>query len=154
MTWIPIAIETLDIYLGTLNVWRSKLEAYLGNWEHAKELIACAESEFVRLGYVNVLDRAAVGDVRALIHNLKGEYAEEIKYLKSSMEAYYGGFYDTNAISIERAIRLATAYQNNNQPEEAITILTHYQKIAEEMLGIDASLSITIRSQLEKLIWK
>lgn len=149
-----LAIETLDIYLGTLNVWRSKLEAYLGNWEYAKELIACAESEFVRLGYVNVLDRAAVGDVRALIHNLKGEYAEEIKYLKSSMEAYYGGFYDTNAISIERAIRLATAYQNNNQPEEAITILTHYQKIAEEMLGIDASLSITIRSQLEKLIWK
>ena len=141
----------LELYFGTLCVWRSKLEVYRGNLERALNLINTAESEFVRLGYINALDKAAVEDVRALIHGASGEYDKEIECLKASSKVYLSGFSESHRSSIERAIKLATAYQNNGQPKEAIKVLTHYQRIAEEMLGYDAALPVTIRNQLNQL---
>lgn len=141
----------LDLYFGTLFVWRSKLEVYRGNLERALKLINAAESEFVRFGYVNALDKAAIEDVRALIHEASGEYGKEIECRKASISVYLSGFSESHRPSIERAIKLANAYQNNSQPEEAIKVLTHYQKITEEMLGKDAPLSVQIRNQLQQL---
>lgn len=53
---------TLETFLGTLYVWHSKLEVCCGNLERAVELIDTAESEFVRLGYANTLDKVAIED--------------------------------------------------------------------------------------------
>lgn len=142
---------TLETFLGTLYVWHSKLEVCRGNLERAVELIDTAESEFVRLGYANTLDKVAVEDTRAQIHAARGEYEKEIEYLKSAISVYCSGFRESHRSSIERAIRLATAYQNNNQPEEAIHILTKYKKIAMDVYGKDASLTIIICNDLEKL---
>lgn len=141
----------LDLYFGTLCVWRSKIEVYRGNLERALKLINTAESEFIRFGYINALDKAAIEDVNALIHGARGEYDKEIAYRKAAISVYLSGFSESHRSSIEHAIKLANAYQNNGQPEEAIKVLTHYQKIAEEMLGKDAPLSVQIRNQLQQL---
>lgn len=141
----------LETFLGTLYIWRSKLEVYRGNLERAVELIDTAESEFARLGYSNALDKVAVADTMAQVYAARGEYEKEIDCLKSAIMVYSTGFCESHRSSIERAVKLATAYQNNNQPEEAIHILTKYKKIAIDVYGKDASLSIIICSHLEKL---
>lgn len=141
----------LNLYFGLTCVWYSRLEVYRGNLDLAVKLIDTAESEFVRYGYINAMDRTAVEDTRAMIHAAKGEYDLEIKCLTDSSQIYIDGFGKYNRSSIERAIKLAIAYQNNGQPAEAIQILTHYQKIAREMLGDDAKLTVIIRNQLELL---
>ena len=56
----------INLYYGTLCVWRSRIEIYRGNLDLAATLIDTAESEFIRFGYPNTLDKAAIADVRAL----------------------------------------------------------------------------------------
>ena len=97
------------------------------------------------------MDKPAIYDIKALIHSVRKEYAEEIKYLKAAWKIHADGFGEYHRAGIERGIKLATAYQNNNQPDEATKVLSYYQKIAEEMLGSDAVLSVTIRNKLERL---
>lgn len=141
----------LGIFQGTLDVWRSKYEVICGNLEKAAMLINRAEEAFTRYGYANVMDKPAIFDIRALIHSVKKEYADEIEYLNAASIIHAEGFGEYHRAGIERGIKLATAYQNNKQPEEAIKVLTHYQKITEEMLGKDAPLSVQIRNQLQQL---
>lgn len=141
----------ISVYYGTLCVWRSKLELYRGNLDRADELIDMAESEFARNDYVNAIDKTAVEDIRAMIYQARGEYDKQITSLLKGIRVFVNGFSEYHRASIDRAIKLAQAYQNNNQPAEAIEILTHYQKIAEEMLGEDAMLTVTIREQLNRL---
>ena len=103
------------------------------------------------LGYVNALDKAAVEDVRALIYAAKGEHDKEIECLKASSRVYLRGFSESHRPSIERAIKLATAYHHNGQREEAIKILAHYQKVSSDMYGENAPLTVSIYRQLEQL---
>ena len=114
-------------------------------------LIDTAESEFVRFGYPNVMDKAAVADVRALICAAQGAYDKQVAFLLEATKVFENGHGKYHRNSIDRATKLSAAYQNNNQPEEAIKVLTCYQKIAEEMLGEDAALSIAIQNQLNRL---
>ena len=141
----------LDVYHGTLCVWRSKLEIYRGNLDLAVTLIDTAESEFIKFGYPNILDKAAVADVRALIYAAKGAYSQQIVCIRDAIQVFEEGFGEHHRVSIERAINLATAYQNNHQPDEAVSILTKYKKIAIDMLGEDGPLTIAICDQLKKL---
>lgn len=141
----------LDLYYGTVCVWRSRIAIYYGDLSLASNLINKAESEFMRFGYPNVMDQAAVADVRALISAAQGAYNQQVAYLLEATKVFENGQGKYHRSSIERAIKLAAAYQNNHQPEEAIKVLTHYRKIAEEMLGKDAALSVTIRNQLSQL---
>lgn len=143
--------SNLDVYHGTICVWRSKIAIFRGNLTLATALIDEAESEFMRFGYLNVMDQAAVADVRARICAMQGAYNDEVKFLTEAVRVFESGHSKYHRASIERAIRLATAYQNNHQPHEAIKILTQYRKIAEEMLGMDATFTVTIRNQLEQL---
>lgn len=143
---------TLDLYLSTLLVWKSRIEIIGNNLSDAEKLIVAADEEFLRLGYRNASDKATVFDVMATIHGIQRDYDCEIYCLCKAQEIcleYFGKYYRS---AIERATKLARAYQNNNQPEEAIKILTDYQKVAEEMLGSDAALSVAIRNQLNQLI--
>lgn len=141
----------LDVYYGTLCVWRSKLEIYRGNLDHAATLLDIAESEFIRSGYPNELDKAAIADIKALIYAAKGAYSQQIICIKESARVFEYGCGEYHRASIERAITLATAYQNNHQPEEAAQVLNRYKKIAIDMLGKDAPLTVTICDQLKKL---
>lgn len=142
----------LALYYGTVCVWRSKLAIYRDDLDQAADLIDTAEAEFIRLGYVNAIDKTAVEDIRARIYSAQGAYDREIDSIKKAMKVFVDGFGEYHHASIERAIRLAAAYQNNHQPKEAVKILTHYQKIAEEMLGCDAALTHTIRSRLAEIL--
>ena len=142
----------LGIFQGTLDVWRSKFEVICGNLDRAEMLINRAEEAFVRYSYANAMDKPAIFDIRALIHSVRKAYAEEIECLIAASRIHVDGFGEYHRAGIERGIRLATAYQNNGQPEESIKVLNHYQKIAEEMLGDDAALSVTIRNQLNQLL--
>ena len=141
----------LDLFHGTVCVWRSRIALYHGDLNLANDLINEAESEFMRFGYPNVMDQAAVADVRALICAEQGAYDRQVAFLLDATKVFENGQGKYHRSSIERATKLAAAYQNNNQPEEAIKVLNHYQKIAEEMLGEDAALSVTIRNQLKQL---
>lgn len=141
----------LDLFHGTVCVWRSRIALYYGDISLANELINTAESEFMRFGYPNVMDKAAVADVRALICAAQGAYDKQVAFLIEATEVFENGQGKYHRSSIERATKLAAAYQNNKQPEEAIKVLTHYQKITEEMLGKDAPLSVQIRNQLQQL---
>lgn len=141
----------LDLFHGTVCVWRSRIALYHGDLILANDLINEAESEFMRFGYPNVMDQAAVADVRALICAEQGAYDRQVAFLLDATKVFENGQGKYHRSSIERATKLAAAYQNNNQPEEAIKVLNHYQKIAEEMLGEDAALSVTIRNQLKQL---
>jgi hypothetical protein len=142
----------LDLYHGTVCVWRSRIALYRGNISLANILIDTAESEFVRFGYPNVMDKAAVADVRALICAAQGAYDKQVAFLLEATKVFENGHGKHHRNSIERATKLAAAYRNNNQPEEAIKVLIDYQKIAEEMLGEDAALSVMIRNQLNQLV--
>ena len=141
----------LDLFHGTVCVWRSRIALYHGDLNLANDLINEAESEFMHFGYPNVMDQAAVADVRALICAAQGAYDRQVAFLLEATKVFENGQGKYHRSSIERATKLAAAYQNNNQPEEAIKVLRHYQKIAEEMLGEDAALSITIRNRLIQL---
>lgn len=141
----------MDVYHGTICVWRSKIAIFRGNLALATTLIDEAESEFIRFGYPNVMDKAAVADVRARICAMQGAYNDEVKFLTEAVRVFESGHSNYHRASIERAIRLATAYRNNHLPEEAIRVLVHYLKIAEEMLGMDATFTVTIRNQLKQL---
>lgn len=141
----------LALHFGLSCIWRSRLEIYRGNCDQAMRLVDTAENEFIRHGYINQLDKGAVAETRGLIFEAMHKYPQSIEYFKKTIATYLDGFGEYNRSSIERAIKLATAYQNNNQPEEAVKVLIHYQKIAEEMLGEDASLAVTIRNKLQQL---
>lgn len=141
----------LDLYHGTLCVWRSKLSIYRGDLQLASTLIDAAEAEFVRFGYPNVLDKAAVADIRGLIYAANGDYGRQITFLKEAIQVFEGGFGAYHRASIERALQLAKAYRNNRQPEEAAYVLTKYQKIAMVMLGDDAPLTREICRLLEQV---
>lgn len=141
----------IDLYYGTLCVWRSRIEIYHGNLDLATTLIDTAEAEFIRFGYPNTLDKAAVADVRALIYALQGAYNQQIACIKESTKVFEGGFGKHHRASILRAIQLAIAYRNNQQPDEAIRVLKKYQKIAMDMLGEDAPLTRKINSHLKEL---
>lgn len=141
----------LSLLYGTACVWRGKLAIYRGDLDRAAELIDAAELEFVRHGYINAIDKTAVEDIRARIYAAQGAYDKEIDSIQKAMKVFVDGFGEYHHASIERAIRLAAAYQNNHQPEEAIKLLTHQQKIAEEMLGDDAALTHMIRSRLSEI---
>ena len=97
------------------------------------------------------MDKSAILEIKSLICSVKGEYGQEVTYLKQAIKIDVDGFGEYRCRVIELILRLATAYQNNQQPGEAVKVLTHYQKIAEEMLGMDAPLSAAIRNQLMQL---
>lgn len=141
----------VDLYHGTVCVWRSRIALYHGDLSLANDFINEAESEFMRFGYPNAGDKAAVADTRALICSAQGAFDKQVSFLKEATKVFENCHGEYHRNSIERATKLAAAYQNNNQPEEAIKVLNHYQKIAEEMLGEDAALSVTIRNQLKQL---
>ena len=141
----------LDLFHGTVCVWRSRIALYHGDLLLASELINEAESEFMKFGYPNVMDQAAVADVRALICAAQGAYDQQVKFLEEATKVFEDGNGKYHRSSIERAIKLAAAYQNNHQPAEAFKVLIYYQKIAEEMLGSDAALSVAIQNQLKQL---
>ena len=103
--------------------------------------------EFSKKGRVEISEAA----LSQMVMHCVGEYDKEIACRKAAISVYLSGFSASHRSSIEHAIKLASAYQNNGQPEEAIKVLTHYQKIAEEMLGNDAPLSVQIRNQLQQL---
>ena len=151
LTATDFSKRRLGIFQGTLDVWRSKYEVICGNLERAEMLINRAEETFICHGYANVMDKPAILDIWALIYSVRKEYSDEIKCLREASTIHAAGFGEYHRAGIERGIKLATAYQNNNQPEDAIKVLRHYQKIAEEMLGSDAELSITIRNRLIQL---
>lgn len=141
----------LLVYWGTLCVWRSKIEIRCGNLERAMELVTTAEAEFVRLGYFNVLDKAAIEDVKALIYTAKGMHDQAVHCLKAASDVYIGGFGEYHRGSIDRAMKLAAAYQQNGQADMAAAVLIHYQQIAMEMYGKDASMTLAIGNQLAQL---
>ena len=141
----------INLYYGTLCVWRSRIEIYRGNLDLAATLIDTAESEFIRFGYPNTLDKAAIADVRALIFAAKGAYSQQIVCIKEAIKVFEGGFGKYHRASIERAVQLAVAYRKNQQPEEAIRVLTEYRQIAIDMLGKDSQLSVKICNQLKEL---
>ena len=142
----------LALFHGIRCVWRSKLAVYHGDLARAQELIDTAEAEFVRLGYVNAVDKTAVEDIRARIYSAQGAYAKEIDSIQKAMAVFLDAFGEYHRASIERAIRLAAACQNNRQPEEALRILNRQLNIAVEMLGEDAPLTHTIRSRISKIL--
>ena len=141
----------LDLYHGTVCVWRSRIAIYRSDLSRAASLINAAESEFIRYGYPNVMDQAAVADVRALICAAQGAYEKQIEFLLEATRVFENGHGKYHRGSIDRAIKLAKAYRNNGQPEEAIKVLSCYKKVAEEMLGEDSAISLTIRNQLMQL---
>lgn len=141
----------LDLYFGTVCVWRSRIAICRGSFDLATTLIDTAESEFIRFGYPNVLDKAAIADVRALICAMQGAYDRQIAFLKEATTVFEDGYGEVHRSSMERALTLATAYQNNNQPHEAIRVLRHYGKVALDMLGEEDNLTIALRNQLEQL---
>lgn len=151
LTATDFSRRRLGIFQGTLDVWRSKYEVIHGNLNRAEMLINRAEQAFICHGYANVMDKPAILDIWALIHSVRKEYTDEIECLREASIIHAAGFGEYHRAGIERGIRLATAYQNNNQPDEASKVLSYFQKIAEEMLGSDAELSIAIRNQLERI---
>ena len=142
----------LRIYWGTLCVWRSKIQIRCGNLEQAEELITAAVDEFVRLGYFNVLDKAAIEDVKALIYTAKGMYTQAVHCLKAASAVYIGGFGEYHRGSVDRAMKLAAAYQNNGQRDEAVAVLTHYLQISMEMYGKEAPMTAAVSNQLAQLL--
>ena len=126
--------KNLEIYRATLCVWRSKIAIYRGDLEVATSLLNEAEREFNQFDYTNVVDKAAVADVRASICAQNGHHEEEINYLKEANEAFLNGFNEYHYASVERLLKLATAYKKNGQFVEAKTVLIHCKTILEAML--------------------
>ena len=106
---------------------------------------------FCRLGYTNASDKATIFDVKATIHGIRAEYDHEIACLLSAQKIYQKNFAEHHRSTIECAFKLATAYRNNGELAEAVKVLTHYQKVAAEMLGSDAAWSIKIQNLLNQL---
>ena len=141
----------LDLFYGTLCVWRSRIAIYRGDLDLATALIDTAESEFIKFGYPNTLDKHAVADVRALICAARGNYDQQIAFILEAVQVFEAGFGVYHRSSLERAIQLATAYQKNQQPDEAANVLTKYKKVAIDMLGENAPLTVRICNHLEEL---
>ena len=133
--------KNLEIYRSTLNVWRSKIEISRGNYKLAAGMLDDAEREFERFGYANVVDKAAVADVRALICSKNGQYKEEIDYLMEANEAFSSGFSEYHYAAVERLLKLATAYKNNGQLINSMNVATRCKHILKDMMENNEELS-------------